>query len=95
VRKGLKGREAVAPSIKNMHGMFFIDGVTEPPQSPAVLRKKCAQNLQMRSQILIGAIRKKSNALLWKPTRRFFGYSAAKGRSARMRARLIASETTR
>jgi hypothetical protein len=30
----------------------------------AVLRKKCAQNLQSRYQILIGATRKKSNALV-------------------------------
>jgi hypothetical protein len=44
---GLEGREAVAPNIKNMHCMFFIFAVTEPPQSPVFCgycRKKCAQN---------------------------------------------------
>jgi hypothetical protein len=39
---GLEGREAVAPSIKNMHGMFFIDGVTEPPQSPVFCGTACS-----------------------------------------------------
>jgi hypothetical protein len=34
VRKGLEGREAVTPTIKSMHCMDFIVGVTEPPQSP-------------------------------------------------------------
>jgi hypothetical protein len=34
VRKGLKGRGAVASKTKNMRCMFFVFGVTEPPQSP-------------------------------------------------------------
>jgi preprotein translocase subunit SecD len=34
VRKGLEGREAVAPTKKSMPCMDFLVGVTEPPQSP-------------------------------------------------------------
>jgi hypothetical protein len=45
VRKGLEGREAVAPSIKNMHCMFFILGVTEPPQSPVFCVAKNAPKI--------------------------------------------------
>jgi hypothetical protein len=42
VRKGLEGREAVAPSIKTMRCMVFMLGVTEPPQSPVFCGAKNA-----------------------------------------------------
>jgi hypothetical protein len=42
VRKGLEGRVAVAPNIKNMQCMFFIFDVTEPPQSPVFCGAACS-----------------------------------------------------
>jgi hypothetical protein len=52
VRKGLKGRVAVASNKKNMHCMFFLFDVTEPPQSPVGVAG-CARIIRPKSEKML------------------------------------------